>query len=86
MRRTGNIALIDPEQAAAAILTEEFGYTIIELDPEWQLEIGDRIEWENGDALGFETYENVTRGGSRGEVFVQNHEVTEKAMRMQFGR
>ncbi len=84
MRRNGNITLIDPEQAAAAILTEDFGYTIIELDPDWAVEIGDRIEWENGDALGFETYENISKG-TRGEVFVQNHEVSEKALRMQFG-
>ena len=84
MRRHGNIALIDPEQAAAAILTEAFGYTIIELDPDWSVEIGDRIEWENGDALGFETYENLSKG-THGEVFVQNHEVDETALRMQFG-
>jgi hypothetical protein len=84
MRRKGNVTLIDPEQGAAAIHTETFGYTIIELDPDWSLEIGDRIEWENGEALGFETYENITKG-TRGEVFVQNHEVSEQALRMQFG-
>jgi hypothetical protein len=84
MRRSGTIALIDPEQGAAAIATDGQTYSIIELSPDWSVEIGDRIEWENGDALGFETYENVSKG-TRGDVFVQNHEVSEKALRMQFG-
>lgn len=84
MRRSGTIAIIDPEQGAAAILTEDSIYTIIELDPDWPVEIGDRIEWENGDALGFETYENVSKG-TRGEVFVQNHDVNEQSLRLQFG-
>ncbi len=85
MRRKGTITIIDPDQAAAAILTADFGYTIIELDPDWAVEVGDHIEWENGDGLGFETYENVSRG-TRGDVFVQNHEVSETALKLQFWR
>ncbi len=84
MRRKGTIAIIDPDQGAAAILTADSGYTIIELDPDWAVEIGDQIEWDNGDGLGFETYENVSKG-TTGDVFVQNHEVTEKSLRLQFG-
>ena len=84
MRRKGTITIIDPDQSAAAILTADFGYTIIELDPDWIVEVGDQIEWENGEGLGFETYENVSKG-SQGDVFVQNHEVTETALRLQFG-
>ena len=41
MRRKGTIAIIDPDQGAAAILTADSGYTIIELDPDWSVEIGD---------------------------------------------
>ncbi len=85
MRRTGTIAIIDPDQGAAAILTNDHGYTIIELDPDWQVEIGDKIAWENGDALGFETYDNETRG-TKGDIFVQNHEVNEQTLRLQFWR
>ena len=84
MRRTGTIAIIDPDQGAAAILTADSGYTIIELDPDWPIEVGDQIEWENGEGLGFETYENISKG-SRGDVFVQNHEVSETVLRLQFG-
>ena len=46
-------------------------------------DIGDTIEWENGDDLGFETYENVTKA-TNGDVFVQNHYINEKTMRLQF--
>lgn len=84
MRRTGTITLIDPDQGAAAILTADYGYTIIELDPDWPVEVGDKIEWDNGDALGFESYENISKG-TRGDVFVQNHDVNEETLRLQFG-
>jgi len=84
MRRMGKIALIDPEQGAAAIETADRGYTVIELDPDWEVQIGDRIEWDNGDGLGFETYENLTRG-TRGEIFVQNHDIDEATLKRQFG-
>lgn len=83
MRRTGTIKIIDPDQAAAAILTQDHGYTIIELDPDWHIEIGDAIAWDNVEGLGFETYDNITRG-TKGEVFVQNHEVNEQTLRLQF--
>jgi hypothetical protein len=83
MRRSGTIAIIDTDQSAVAIATGPDEYTIIEVDPTWSIVVGDIVEWENGDGLGFETYENVSRGSS-GDVFVQNHYVDEKAMRTQF--
>lgn len=84
MRRSGTIAVIDNEQGAAAIATPDRGYTVIELDPGWEVRLGDRIEWENDDGLGFETYMNVTRG-TAGDVFVQNHDVSDSAVKLQFG-
>ncbi|MFZ5638993.1 MAG: hypothetical protein ACOY82_20690 [Pseudomonadota bacterium] len=83
MSRTGTIAVIDPEQGAAAIRTAEGEYTIVEIDPDWALGIGDRIAWDNDDGLGFETYRNESRSAD-GDVFVQNHYVDEKTMRLQF--
>jgi hypothetical protein len=84
MRRNGTIAIIDLDQSAVAIATGSGEYTIVEIDPAWRIEVGDAIEWENGEALGFETYENVSKGAS-GDVFVQNHYVGESEMRLQFG-
>ena len=83
MRRSGTIAAIANEQGAAAIATPDRGYTIIELEPGWEVSLGDRIEWDNDDGLGFETYINVTRG-TTGEVFVENHDVNEHALKLQF--
>lgn len=83
MRRKGTIAVIDLDQCAIAIATAKDEYTVVEIDPDWRIDIGDTIEWENGDDLGFETYENVTKA-TNGDVFVQNHYVNEKTMRLQF--
>ena len=83
MRRSGTIAIIDLDQCAVAIATGPDEYTIVEIDPAWRIDVGDAVEWENGDGLGFETYENVSKG-SDGDVFVQNHYVDEKAVRLQF--
>lgn len=83
MRRKGIIAIIDLDQCAIAIATTAGEYTIVEIDPDWRIDVGDAIEWENGDDLGFVTYENVSKG-STGDVFVQNHYVDEKRMRLQF--
>lgn len=84
MRRSGTVAVIDQEQGAAAIATADRGYTIIELDPEWAIEIGDAIAWNSGDDLGFQVYENVGKG-TQGDIFVQNHDVDEKTLKLQFG-
>lgn len=84
MRRSGTVAVIDQEQGAAAIATADRGYTVIELDPDWAIAVGDTIAWDSGDDLGFQTYENVG-SGARGDIFVQNHDVSEKALKLQFG-
>ncbi|TXH70981.1 MAG: hypothetical protein E6Q88_07875 [Lysobacteraceae bacterium] len=81
MRRTGTVAAIAPEQGLAAIATIDRGFTIIELTSDWALTPGDSIAWEEGDALGFETYENLSKG-TRDEVFVQEHDVDEGTMRI----
>lgn len=65
-----------------AIATEDDGYTIIELLSDFELEVGDEMAWENGQGLGSEIYENVTKG-SREEVYVQNHAVTNANLRQQ---
>jgi hypothetical protein len=83
MSQQGTIALIDREQSAAAISTEH-GYTVVEIDPDWPLEVGDRIEWDETDGLGFQEYRNLSKN-ALGEVFVQNHELDEKSLRLQFG-
>ena len=72
MRRKGTIAVIDLDQCAIAIATAKDEYTVVEIDPDWRIDIGDTIEWENGEDLGFETYENMTKA-TNGDVFVQNH-------------
>mgnify|MGYP003445894889 FL=1 len=41
------------------------------------------VEWENNEELGFQGYGNVGKSTTR-DVFVQNHYVSEKAMRLQF--
>lgn len=83
MSRQGTIAIIDLEQCAAAVRTAESEYTVIEIDPDWSLDVGDAIIWDNDDGLGFETYRNDSKR-STGDVFVQNHYVDEKAVRLQF--
>jgi hypothetical protein len=82
MRRSGTIAVINPDRAMVAIATEDDGFTIIELLSEWNIEVGDSIEWANGHGLGDETYENVTKGSSA-KVYVQNHAVSESSLREQ---
>lgn len=80
MRRTGTVAAIAPEQGVVAIATSDRDFTLIELTSDWTLDVGDAIAWEQGDALGFEVYENLSKG-TREEVFVQEHDVPEPAMR-----
>jgi len=83
MSRQGTITVIDRDQSAIAIRTADGEYTIVEVGPEWELDPGDVIVWDNDDGLGFDTYRNVGKG-TEGDVFVQNHYVDEKSMRLQF--
>lgn len=82
MRRHGRVAAVNPARGMVAIATEDDGYTIIELLSHWDIEVGDSIIWANGYGLGSEVYENVTKR-SREEVYVQNHSVSQSALRQQ---
>lgn len=82
MQRSGTIAAINPNRGMVAIATEDDGFTIIELLSEFELEIGDFISWLNGYGLGHEIYKNISKGSS-GEVFVQNHAVSQANLRTQ---
>lgn len=84
MSREGTVTIVDRDQSAVVIAVQGQGFTIIELTSDWDIVVGDTIRWENDDALGFETYSNVTRG-TDDEVFVQNHGVDESSMRLQMG-
>lgn len=80
--REGTVATMNPRRGMVGIKTDDSGYTIIELLSDWELEIGDRIAWENGYGLGSEVYQNRTRG-TRAEVYVQNHDVHESILQVQ---
>jgi hypothetical protein len=80
--RNGTVAAMNPNRGMVALATEDDGYTIIELLSEFELEIGDRVTWENGHGLGSEIYHNVTKG-THEEVYVQNHGVSSGNLRQQ---
>ena len=82
MGRKGTVAAMNPSRGMVAIATEDDGYTIIELQSEFELEIGDEMTWQNGYSLGSETYKNVTKGTQQ-EVYVQNHSVSNASLRQQ---
>lgn len=84
MSREGTVSIVDREQSAVAIAVQGQGFTLIELTSDWEVAVGDTLVWDNDDALGFETYRNLTRG-TQDEVFVQNHGVDESSMRLQLG-
>lgn len=60
MRKSGTVAQINRDRCMVAIATD-IGYTIIEVTPEWELDIGDRLAWEDGLHIGLTIYENLTR-------------------------
>ena len=82
MVRCGVVAAMNPKRGMVAIQTEDDGYTIIELISHFDLDIGDEMAWEDGYALGSETYENRSKGICE-EVFVQNHGVSASILRQQ---
>lgn len=81
-KRSGTVAAMNPARGMVAISTEDDGYTIIELLEDWDLEPGDAITWRNGYGLGSEVYVNVSKG-TRAEVYVQNHSVSQANLRQQ---
>lgn len=82
MRRTGQVAEINATRGMVAIATGDDGFTIIELVSGFDWEVGDSMAWSNGYGLGFEIYENLTKGTME-EVFVQNHAVNHSNLRDQ---
>jgi hypothetical protein len=82
LRRSGTVEAINPDRGMVAIATQDDGFTIVELLSEWDIDKGDLISWANGHGLGAEIYENLTKG-SRAEVYVQNHAVSESNLREQ---
>jgi hypothetical protein len=82
MARSGTVAAINQRRGMIGIKTDDSGYTIIELLSDWDAEIGDEITWADGYGLGSETYHNRTKG-SRSEVYVQNHDVSEAILSKQ---
>ena len=82
MRRTGVVSAINQKLGMVAIATEDDGYTIIELLSDFEIEVGDSMTWSEGYGLGSEIYENLTKG-SRDEVYVQNHSVSQSNLHQQ---
>jgi len=82
MRRSGTVTEINPARGMVAIATEDDGFTIIELLSDWDIEVGDSVGWADGYGLGSEVYENLTKG-TREEVYVQNHGVSQANLRQQ---
>lgn len=82
MARNGVVAVANPSRGMVAIKADDGGYTIIELLSDFELELGDRIAWNNDYGLGSETYQNLTRK-THDAVYVQNHNVSETLLRRQ---
>lgn len=82
MRSRGKVAAINPRRGMVAIITEDSGFTIIELMSEWSLELGDEITWADRYGLGHAVYRNVTQQTEE-EVFVQNHDVSRSNLQAQ---
>lgn len=75
MKRSGTVTRINEKRGMVAILTEDDGYTVVELTGDLELSVGDEVSWSDGYALGSEVYRNLSTE-ERGEVYVQNHSVS----------
>ncbi|MEW6426434.1 MAG: hypothetical protein AB1568_00205 [Thermodesulfobacteriota bacterium] len=71
MGMCGIVEQININRGMVAINTET-GFTIIELIDDDNIDIGDKLCWDDDTALGHETYTNVSKGFTF-EVVVQNH-------------
>ena len=81
MAMRGIVSAINPRRGMVALQTGH-GFTIIELLGNDEIEIGDELCWSDDTGLGSENYRNITKG-TRFEVFVQNHWVSERQLRQQ---
>ena len=81
MTMQGTVFAINLQRGMVAIDTD-YGFTIIELMSDDNIEIGDEMAWTDDTALGSETYTNRSKG-ERMEVYVQNHHVPKQQLRQQ---
>jgi hypothetical protein len=82
MKMNGVVHTINRKRGMVAIQTDGYGFTIIELLSDDEIDVGDRMHWENDTGLGDEKYRNVTKGTFM-DVYVQNHWVTPAQLRQQ---
>ena len=64
MTMSGRVYAINRRRGMAAIETNGYGFTIIELMGASDLELGDTMRWSDDTGLGSETYQNLTQGVS----------------------
>ena len=74
MSKSGIIKKKNKKRGMIGIKTNT-GYTIVELLNDWDINIGDKIFWENDYGLGHEKYTNTSNNIST-DVYVQNHDVS----------
>ena len=82
MPMRGRVYAINPQRGMVAIETENYGFTIIELLSDEDIELGDEMNWANDTGMGSETYHNRTKN-QKMDVFVQNHWVSKNQLRQQ---
>lgn len=80
MSKEGTVRAINTRRGMVAIKSDDGGFTIIEMMGNFAIELGDRIAWSNDYGLGGEVYRNLTSGES-GDVYVQDHDVSELDVR-----
>ncbi len=81
MSMQGTVFAINRQRGMVAIDTE-YGFTIIELMSDDNIEVGDEMAWADDTAMGSETYVNRSKG-ERMDVYVQNHHVPKHQLRQQ---
>ena len=80
--RRGVVGAINPAMWMVSVLTEDDGFTIIELLSEDDFETGDVLAWGDDYGMGHTNYRNVTKDFVT-EVYVQNHGVPLSHLRQQ---
>jgi hypothetical protein len=78
----GIVRTMNRRRGMVAIETDGYGYTIIELLGDDDIEVGDEMAWANDTGLGGEKYRNLTKNKVM-DVYVQNHWVPPQQLRQQ---
>ncbi len=76
----GKIYGLNRAKALMAIETELYGFTIVELKCEYDLGLGDEIDWDSDLEMGAHTYKNLTTQKDI-EVTVVSHLVSRSSVR-----